>query len=288
MSSNSTFVRSQHVSLHHVRWPVARLGGAGRGLPLLCLPGLTRNARDFDDLGAALGDRHRLIRLTLRGRGASDRDPDLRNYNVAVEARDVVEFLDHLGLERAVVVGTSRGGMIAMLLAAAAKPRLAGVLLNDIGPELAPQGLANIMSYLGVPPRAADFPSVIAALKARLGPAFPGLPDERWEVLAHRWFDEGPGGAPVLNYDPGLRDAFAATADVPTADLWPLFDALEGVPLALVRGANSDLLTGETAGKMRARRPDMIYTEVPERGHVPFLDEPEALMALDALVARAS
>jgi pimeloyl-ACP methyl ester carboxylesterase len=259
----------------------------GSGLPLLCLPGLTRNARDFDDLGAALEDRHRLIRLTLRGRGASDRDPDFRNYNAAVEARDVVEFLDHLGVERAVVVGTSRGGLVAMLLGAVAKPRLAAVLLNDVGPELAPQGLANIMAYLGVPPRAADFPSVVAALQARLGPAFPGLSDERWSVLAHRWFDEGPEGAPVLNYDPGLRDAFAATADAPEADLWPLFDALEGVPVALVRGANSDLLTAETVSRMQARRPDMIYAEVPDRGHVPFLDEPEALAALEALVARA-
>jgi pimeloyl-ACP methyl ester carboxylesterase len=260
----------------------------GGGLPLLCLPGLTRNARDFDDLGAALGERHRLLRLTLRGRGASDRDPDFRNYNVAVEARDVVEFLDHLDLDRVVVIGTSRGGLIAMLLAAVAKPRLAGVLLNDVGPELAPQGLATIMSYLGVPPRAPDFPSVVAALKARLGAAFPGLPDERWAVLARRWFDEGPGGAPVLNYDPGLRDAFAATADAPAADLWPLFDALDGVPLALVRGANSDLLTAETVARMQARRPDMIAAEVPDRGHVPFLDEPQALAALEALLARVA
>ena len=123
---------------------------SGEGLPLLCLPALTRSASDFDDLVAAVGDRHRLIRLSPRGRGASDRDPDFTHYNVATEARDAVELLDHLGLDRVVVIGTSRGGMVAMLLAASAKHRLAGVLLNDIGPELAPERLQIIMEWLGI------------------------------------------------------------------------------------------------------------------------------------------
>jgi pimeloyl-ACP methyl ester carboxylesterase len=257
----------------------------GSGLPLLCLPGLTRNGSDFDDLAAALGGRHRLIRLTLRGRGGSDRDPDPMNYNIAVEARDVVEFLDRLGLARVVVVGTSRGGLIAMLLAAKARERLAGVLLNDIGPELAPEGLANIMSYLGVAPRAKNFVDVAGALRARMGAAFPGLADARWEVLARRWFDQGPDGL-LLNYDPRLRDVLEAAEGQPAVDMWPLFDALAGVPLAVVRGANSDLLTPETLARMRERRPDMIVAEVPDRGHVPFLDEPEAIGALEALLAR--
>jgi pimeloyl-ACP methyl ester carboxylesterase len=259
----------------------------GAGLPLLCLPGLTRNGTDFDDLAAALGGRHRLIRLTLRGRGASDRDPDPLNYNVAVEARDVAAFLDHLGLARAVVVGTSRGGLIAMVLAATARDRLAGVLLNDIGPELAPAGLARIMTYLGVTPRSRTYAEAAAALQATMGADFPGLPAEKWLTCARRWFDEGPEGL-RLNYDPGLRVVLEAAADGPAADMWPLFDALDGVPLAVVRGANSDLLTSDTVARMRARRPDLIFAEVPDRGHVPFLDEPEALAALDALLARVS
>jgi pimeloyl-ACP methyl ester carboxylesterase len=257
----------------------------GAGLPLLCLPGLTRNGADFDELGAALGGRHRLIRLTLRGRGASDHDPEFANYNVAVEARDVVAFLDHLGLDRVVVVGTSRGGLIAMWLAATAKERLLGVLLNDIGPELAPEGLANIMSYLGVTPRARTHAEVAAALETRMGERFPGLGPEKWQSLARRWFDEGADGI-ALNYDPRLRDAFAGQGEAPPMDLWPLFDALEGLPVAVVRGANSDLLAAETVPAMRARRPDLIVAEVPDRGHVPFLDEPEALAALEALLAR--
>jgi pimeloyl-ACP methyl ester carboxylesterase len=259
----------------------------GSGVPVLCLPGLTRNGSDFDDFAAALGGRYRLIRLTLRGRGASDRDPEFANYNVAVEARDVVELLDRLGLARVTIVGTSRGGIIAMWLAATARDRLAGVLLNDVGPELAPEGLANIMTYLGVAPRARGFEEVAGALRARMGERFPGLSDARWLVLARRWFDENGDGL-ALNYDPRLRDAFEAALQGPAGDMWPLFDALDGLPVAVVRGANSDLLTAETLARMRERRPDLIVAEVPDRGHVPFLDEPEALAAFEALMARVA
>jgi pimeloyl-ACP methyl ester carboxylesterase len=258
----------------------------GAGLPLLCLPGLTRNASDFDELAAALAGRYRLIRLTLRGRGASDRDPHPENYNVLVEARDVVEFLDFLGLAKVTVVGTSRGGLIAMLLAATAHDRLAGVLLNDVGPELAPEGLANILTYLGVPPKARSHADVLGALRTRMT-AFPGLTDEKLLSLARRWFDQGTDGL-VLNYDPRIRDNIEATAGQAAPDMWPLFDALAGLPVAVVRGANSDLLTPATVAEMRARRPDLIVAEVPDRGHVPFLDEPESLAALSALMARVS
>ncbi len=257
----------------------------GEGVPLLCLPGLTRNARDFDDLSAALAGRHRLIRLTMRGRKGSDRDPDPMNYTVPVEAQDVLAFLDFLGLDRVVVVGTSRGGLIAMVLAAMAPERLAGVLLNDIGPEIQPEGLARIMTYLGQPPRIRSYEEAAVALKANMGAEFPGLSDEKWRVCARRWFDEGPEGL-VLNYDPRLRDAVEAASVQPAADMWPLFDMLAPVPVAVVRGANSDLLTRETVARMQARRPDLIVAEVPDRGHVPFLDEPEAMAALAALVAR--
>ena len=257
----------------------------GEGLPVLCLPGLTRNGADFDELAAALKGRYRLIRLTLRGRGASDRDPDPTNYNVGIEARDVVEFLDHLGLKRVMIVGTSRGGLIAMVLAATAKDRLAGVLLNDVGPELAPEGLANILSYLGIEPKAKSYEEAVEALKKRMGARFPGLTDAKWTSLARRWFDEGPEGL-VLNYDARIRDNIEAIAGQAAPNMWPLFDALDGVPLAVVRGMNSDLLTAETVEKMRERRRDLIVGEVPDRGHVPFLDEPEALAALASLVAR--
>lgn len=255
----------------------------GAGLPVLCLPGLTRNASDFDELAAALRGRFRLIRLTLRGRGRSDRDPDWQNYNVPVEARDVVEFLDFLGLPKVTIVGTSRGGLIAMVLAAMARDRLSGVLLNDIGPVLEAEGLGNIMGYLGVAPKAKTYPEVVFALEARMGGRFPHLSPGKWMSLAERWFDQGPDGL-VLNYDPKLRDALEAAAG-PAPDMWPLFDALAGLPVAVVRGANSDLLSAETVAEMARRHPGLIVAEVPERGHVPFLDEPEALAAFEALMA---
>lgn len=270
----------------------------GAGLPVVCLPGLTRNAADFDELAQALGGRYRLIRLTLRGRGKSDRDPDWKNYSVPVEARDVVEFLDFLGLEKATIVGTSRGGMIAMVLAAMVKDRLAGVLLNDVGPVLEAEGLANIMGYLGVPPKAKTYAEVVLALEARMGGRFPHLSPDKWASLAERWFDQGPDGL-VLNYDPRLRDALeaatgAATAPAtgaapgPAVDMWPLFEALAGLPVAVVRGENSDLLSAETVAEMARRHPGLIVAEVPERGHVPFLDEPEALAAFEALMAEVA
>jgi pimeloyl-ACP methyl ester carboxylesterase len=183
-----------------------------------------------------------------------------------------------------VIVGTSRGGLVAMVLASFAKERLAGVLLNDIGPEIEAEGLARIMGYLGVPPQVKTFAEAAGALEALLGPTFPGVPRDRWLSCARRWFDAGPEGL-VLNYDPALRVPVEATEGKAAPDMWPLFDALEGVPLAVLRGEHSDLLSRRTVAEMRARRPDMIVAEVPDRGHVPFLDEPESLDALEALIA---
>lgn len=259
----------------------------GAGVPLLCLPGLSRDAVDFEDLAAALGGRYRVIALTSRGRGGSDRDPNYLNYNVAIEGRDAVELLNHLGLPKAVIVGTSRGGMIAMLIAAMAKDRLAGVLLNDIGPEIDPAGLARIMTYLGIAPNARSFEEAAGALKATMGREFPDLSDEKWLICARRWFDMGPEGL-ALRYDPKLRDAVLEASAQPVPDMWPLFDALAGLPVAVLRGANSDLLSAQTVEKMKERRPDLIVAEVPARGHVPFLDEPEALAALEELLGRVA
>ncbi len=255
----------------------------GAGPVLFCLPGLTRNARDFDDLAAAI-DGVRLVRLTYRGRGESDRDPDFMNYNVPQEARDAIELLDHLGIERAIYVGTSRGGIIAMLTAAMAKERLAGVLLNDIGPEIDAGGLGRIFDYIGRQPAARSFDEAALGLQHFMGAEFPDLTLQDWRVQATRWLEEAPGGGLRLNYDPKLRDAVLAQAEGEQPDLWPLFDAMQGVPLGLLRGANSDLLSRETVAEMQRRRPDMITAEVPNRGHVPLLNEPESLAVINKLV----
>ena len=247
----------------------------GTGLPVIALAGLTRNGADFDHVAPHLPVR--LIRPDYRGRGQSEwASPD--TYTIPQEAQDVLALLDHLGLERAAILGTSRGGLIAMMLAATAKDRLIGVALNDIGPEIAATGLDVIMNYIGRNPAQKTYAEA-AAFRQSNWTHFTDVPIERWlaEVQAH--YAQTDTGL-VIRYDPKLRDAVIAAGAQPTPDLWPLFDALAGLPLALIRGANSDLLTRATADEMAKRRPDMIRAEVPGRGHVPFLDEPEARAAL--------
>ena len=249
----------------------------GAGLPLLCLAGLTRTGGDFDYLAPHLPPL-RLIRMDYRGRGRSDWSDDPMSYTLPNEARDALMLLDHLGLGQAAVLGTSRGGLVGMLLAATAKPRLLGLALNDVGPEVARPGLERIFDYVGRNPAARTYEEAAAAMP-RHNPGFHGVPPERWLAEARLHYVETGHGLKIT-YDPGLREAFLAAFAGPPADLWPLFDACAGLPLALIRGANSDLLTRETAGEMRRRRPDMIFAEVPDRAHIPFLDEPESLAAI--------
>ncbi|MBV1865817.1 MAG: alpha/beta hydrolase [Rhodobacteraceae bacterium] len=249
----------------------------GAGLPVLCLPGLTRNSRDFDFVAPHM--KHvRLIRLDYRGRGESDYDPNWKNYSVPIEARDVLELLDHLGLEKAALIGTSRGGMISMVLGKMAKDRLLGVLFNDIGPVLEQSGLDLIAEYIGLKPpyktlaeAAADRPNVMEN--------FANVSPERWLAEVTAQFSETADGL-ELRYDPKLREGVVATLGADAPNLWPYFDALQGLPLALVRGENSNLLTAQAAADMQERRPDMIFGQVPDRGHIPFLDETESLSVI--------
>ncbi len=254
----------------------------GSGLPLLCLPGLTRTMGDFDYLAPHLPPL-RLIRMDYRGRGASDHS-GAATYTVPIEAKDALALLDHLGVAQAAVLGTSRGGLIGMLLGAVAKDRLLGLCLNDVGPVIERAGLTRIFGYLGRNPAARTHAEVAAALP-RHNPGFANVPPDRWLAEARLHYRETRDGLRIT-YDPALRDAFLAAFEGPQADAWPLFDACAGVPLALIRGANSDLLSPETAAEMRRRRPDMILAEVPDRAHVPFLDEPESLAAIRAFLAR--
>lgn len=251
------------------------------GPVVLCLPGLTRNARDFAGLAQHLGERCRVLRLDPRGRGLSDWAADpLAEYTVAVEAGDALALLDHLGIGRAAIIGTSRGGLMGMTIAAAARERVRGLVLNDIGPVIEPEGLAFIMTYLGLEPAFPDFEAAALGLQASMGTAFPDLTREQWLGFARTIFRD-EGGRPALSYDPRLRQAVeAAMADGP-AELWELFDALAGIPLLTVRGENSNILSAGTLAEMARRRRDMLCVTVPRRGHPPFLDEPEAREAID-------
>lgn len=258
----------------------------GAGPPVLCLAGLTRNCRDFDFLAPHMAST-RLIRMDYRGRGKSDYAPDFMSYSIMREAQDAIELLDHLELEQVTLLGTSRGGLIAMVLAYAHKARLNGVILNDIGPVVAPGGLERIMDYVGKEPNFATYAAAAEGLKAVYADAFPNVSLNRWLVQAEFMWKEQGKDTLALRYDARLRDALVGQAGAGDApDLWQLFDALEGLPLASIRGANSDLLDAETQAEMARRHPGMIAATVPDRGHVPFLDEPQALAAIMTLLER--
>ena len=261
------FTTSDGLQLHYT--------DEGTGLPLLCLAGLTRSTADFDYVAPHLPP-CRLIRLDYRGRGQSDWDSNWQNYVLPIEIRDVIELLDHLTIDAVAILGTSRGGLNAMGFAAAAPERFLGAALNDVGPELDPKGLSTIMVYLGKRPAASTHEEAATAL-AYVMTGFKNVPHSRWLEEAKTHFVQDADGLNIT-YDPALRQAVEAGGEVP--DLWPFFDALIGKPLCLIRGANSDLLSTLTVQKMQERRPDMIYANVPDRGHVPFLDEPASLDAL--------
>ena len=250
----------------------------GNGTPVLCLAGLTRNSTDFNYMAPHAKD-VRLIRLDMRGRGKSDFAPDFNTYNLVREALDVLELIDHLELSKVAIIGTSRGGLISMGIAAHQPQRLLGVMLNDIGPVLELTGLEAIMGFLGNRPTFKTYDEAVEKLPL-LSTGFANIPKERWQAeVRSRWIEKTDGL--YLRYDPKLRDAVLIQSHGDNVDLWDYFDAYAGLPLALVRGENSNLLSRKTVKQMQARHPDMIYAEVKDRAHIPFLDEPEALGVLE-------
>ncbi|MCA3445109.1 MAG: alpha/beta fold hydrolase [Rhodobacter sp.] len=257
----------------------------GLGLPVLALAGLTRDSRDFDYLARYLPQDVRLIRLDSRGRGESDWTGPA-TYSVGQEATDALALLDHLGIARAAIIGSSRGGLLGMVIAATAKHRLLGLCLNDVGPILERDGLLRIGTYVGVEPTVPTLQEVADRMQTAM-PGFERVPPMRWQEETVRHYiqrDDGVG----LTYDPALRTAFDAALAGPLPELWPLFDGCAGLPLALIRGAASDVLSRATAEEMCRRRPDMLFAEIPLRGHIPFLDEPEALAVVTGWLGRVA
>lgn len=252
---------------------------SGAGLPLLALAGLTRDGRDFDYLARHVPAGVRLIRLDSRGRGGSDwTGPD--SYTVGQEAKDALMLLDHLGIAQAAIIGSSRGGLIGLVIAATAKHKLLGLCLNDVGPVIERDGLLRIGTYIGVEPAVPTLAEVADRMQAAM-PGFDHVPQLRWQEEAVRHYVQLDGHV-GLTYDPALRQAFDTAMAAPLPELWPLFDACADLPLALIRGAKSDVLARTTAEEMRRRRPDLVFAEIPDRGHIPFLDEEDALRAVRA------
>lgn len=261
--------------------------------PVVCLHGLTRNARDFEALAprlAAMG--RRVLAVDVRGRGASAWDPDPTRYVPATYAADVLALLDALAVSRAVFVGTSMGGLITMVVAAVRPQAIAAAVLNDVGPELAPEGLARIASYTGQGGPVDDWAAAAAYARRINEAAFPHYGPADWAAFARRLFTE-QNGKPTPDYDPDIAKAFARPSPAPgedpppPIDLWPLFNGLAQHPLLTIRGESSDILSPDIARRMREAAPHMAYAEVAGVGHAPMLDEPEAMAAIDALLETA-
>ena len=253
-------------------------------LPVLCLAGLTRNAKDFHDIALALAPERRVVSLDARGRGRSDYDDTYSNYSLVREVGDVLTLISQEFETPCIIIGTSRGGLQAMILHGVRQDMIAGIVLNDIGPELEPAGLKRIVDYLGIPPDPLEsWDDAVAALKATNATEFADLGDDEWLAWAQRTFRDDDG-VPILDYDVKLRDATLEAGPMP-ADFWPQFRGLHDTPTLMLRGENSDLVSVETVQKMRRAKPDMTSVTVKGRGHVPFLDEPEARAAILSFIA---
>jgi pimeloyl-ACP methyl ester carboxylesterase len=255
------------------------------GLPVLCLPGLTRNNRDFAALARHLCRQRDVVAADLRGRGRSAWDPDPSHYQLPTYVQDAWSLMESRRLGRVLVVGTSLGALMGLAMAAMKPERIAGVVLNDAGPEIDPAGLRRIAGYVGKLPPVSSWAEAAAQAKRIYGLALPGLTDEDWLEYARCGYRENAAGIPVPDLDPKIADAFKNLASAP-ADLWPLFSQIQGVPMLVIRGALSDLLSAATVARMSRENPDLEHITVANRGHTPLLNEPECLEAIDGFVAR--
>lgn len=255
--------------------------------PLLCLHGLTRNSRDFEKLADRLAGEWRILAPDFRGRGLSEKDPRPERYVPPTYAADVLELLDELGIDRAVFVGTSLGGLVTMIVAGFAPQRIAGAILNDVGPELDRRGLDRIKTYVGKPLVFADWDEAASVFADKYGDVHPAYGRDDWLRYARRVAKQTDRGI-EFDYDMAIADAFADVDEktAAAADAWPLFKALDGRPVLILRGEHSDLLTPEIARSMADSLPDAELVTVRGVGHAPDFDEPDSIAAVESLLAR--
>ncbi|MEQ1519865.1 MAG: alpha/beta hydrolase [Aestuariivirga sp.] len=255
--------------------------------PLLCLPGLTRNSKDFETIAPWLAQTRRVIALDFRGRGLSQYAGDPVSYRPDIELVDVISLLSFLKIDRVAIAGTSRGGIVGMLMAAFFRDKLAGLFLNDVGPELDSAGLLRIRSYLGVQREFSSWEMAIANLKST-NTGFESLGSNEWQAFARRVF-KTENGLPRIDYDPALLQTFPTVEDITAgrvANLWEFFGKIEGLPVSVVRGEHSDLLSAATVAAMKQKITALDAATIPQRGHAPFLDETLAKDALARWLAR--
>lgn len=259
-------------------------GAADRPV-ILCVPGLTRNARDFEGVADRLAGRHRVICIDLRGRGESAYAKDPMSYVPLTYAQDLDRLIVELALDRLIVFGTSLGGIVAMLLAATHRERLAGVLLNDVGPVIEPAGLDRIRSYVGRSPAWPTWVHAARAIGELNRDVYPDYGLEQWLRMAKQLYRLNPQGRIVPDYDAKIAEPFRAPGGEAGVDLWPALDAMAEVPMLIVRGERSDVLGTGTLAQMKKRLGNARSTIVPGVGHTPTLDEPVAVRAIDRFLA---
>jgi pimeloyl-ACP methyl ester carboxylesterase len=260
--------------------------GPAPGAPVVvCLHGLMRNGRDFEDLAAHLAARCRVIVPDVRGRGLSARDPNFNNYQLPVYLKDLLTLLTGLGAAHVTLIGTSMGGLMAMLLAATQPALVAGIVLNDVGPEVDRAGLERIRGYAGKAAPVSSWPEAVATVRSVYGSALPGLSDERWERMARQSYRADAQGVPQADADPLIGEPLR-NSDSAAPDLWPLWGVLAKVPMLAIRGAHSDILSAATLTRMQREKPDLQVLTVADRGHTPLLDEPECLGAIERFLSR--
>lgn len=256
--------------------------------PIVCLAGLTRNSRDFHDLATALARRDETGRdvycLDYRGRGRSQHDPNWKNYSVLVELNDTLDFMAMKGLDRAAIIGTSRGGLIAMLMAVLRPGAMGAVILNDIGPVIEREGLARIVAYVGRVPLPANWQEATELTYEMNRRQFTAVMADQWEDVARQLFNDD-NGLPSPSYDPRLAKAISVM-DGPTPELWPQFAALSHVPVLAIRGENSDILSAKTLAEMQARHPRLAAFTVRGQGHAPLLKDAASIGTIATFLAR--
>ena len=251
---------------------------------VVCLHGLMRTGRDFEDLAAHLAPRYRVIVPDVRGRGLSARDPNFSNYQIPVYLADLQRLLAGLGAARVAIIGTSMGGLMAMVLAATQPALVGSIVLNDVGPEVDPAGLERIRGYAGQAAPVRDWAGAVAQVRAVYGPALPGIDEARLMKLARASYREDERGVPQPDADPLIAEPFKDTSKA-APDLWPLWGAIARVPMLALRGAQSDILSAATLARMQREKPDLRTLNVANRGHAPLLDEPECTAAIDEFLA---
>ena len=273
--------------LHYRDYPALRAEPADKA-PIICIPGLTRNARDFETLAERLAAHRRVLCLDLRGRGDSAYAKDPATYTPLTYVADLEALLEQAGIARFVAIGTSLGGLVTMLFAARHADRLAGAVLNDIGPEVSAAGVARIGGYVGQGRSFETWMHAARATQEAQGEMFPDFTIADWLTMAKRTMTLGSNGRIVFDYDMKIAEPFATPANAAPPDLWPCWHALTGRPVLVLRGETSDILSPETAARMIADVPQAELVTLPRMGHAPTLDEPAAVAAIERLLARAA